>query len=84
MASSIPILCSNMGPMPEILGDSGIYFDPLFPNSIAEAIKKAYLTPDLFRHLSNSTFEKANTYSWDKCTRDTFNFIESTYLNYKK
>lgn len=84
MASSIPIVCSNMGPMPEILGNSGIYFNPLSPNSISEAIKTVYLSPSLYKQLSYSSFEKANIYSWEKCSRESFNFIESTYLNYNK
>ena len=73
-----------MRPMPEILGDSGLYFDPLFPESIAEAIKIFYLKPSLVKKYSNSSFEKANNYSWEKCAIETFNFIESTYLNYNK
>ena len=28
MAAALPIACSDRGPMPEILGDAGIYFDP--------------------------------------------------------
>ena len=28
MASGLPIACSNKGPMPEVLGSAGVYFDP--------------------------------------------------------
>ena len=37
MASGIPICCSNRGPMPEVLGREGCYFDPEVPASIALA-----------------------------------------------
>ena len=39
MASSLPIACSNRGPMPNILGENGIYFDPENINSISEALR---------------------------------------------
>ena len=39
MASGLPIACSNRGPMSEILGDAGLYFDPEVVDSIAEAIR---------------------------------------------
>src|SRR5204863_6991078 len=32
MASGLPIACSKRGPMPEILGNAGVYFDPDKPN----------------------------------------------------
>src|SRR5690606_11444139 len=29
MSAGLPILCSNMGPMPEVLGENQFYFNPL-------------------------------------------------------
>lgn len=40
MAAGLPIACSNRGPMPEVLGDAGIYFDPEDAASIACAVRK--------------------------------------------
>ena len=34
MASGLPIACSNRGPMPEVLKDGGVYFDPEKPIDI--------------------------------------------------
>jgi len=39
MASGLPIACSNRGPMPEVLGDAGVYFDPEDPHDIARALR---------------------------------------------
>ena len=33
MAAGLPVLSSNHGPIPEILGDAGLYFDPEEPSS---------------------------------------------------
>ena len=35
MAAGLPIACSNRGPMPEVLADGGVAFDPESPPSIA-------------------------------------------------
>uniref|UniRef100_UPI004047C98A glycosyltransferase n=1 Tax=Polynucleobacter sp. TaxID=2029855 RepID=UPI004047C98A len=40
MAAGLPIACADRGPMSEILGIAGIYFDPESPASIAEALRK--------------------------------------------
>ena len=34
MSSKLPIACSNMAPMREILRDGGLYFNPYKPESI--------------------------------------------------
>jgi glycosyltransferase involved in cell wall biosynthesis len=43
MASGLPIVSSVRGPMPEVLGDGGVYFDPEKAEDIAR----------LYRRLSN-------------------------------
>ena len=39
MASGLPIACSDRGPMPEVLKDAGVYFNPENPSSIAASLK---------------------------------------------
>jgi glycosyltransferase involved in cell wall biosynthesis len=39
MAAGLPIACSNRGPMPEVLGTAGLYFNPENPAEIACAIR---------------------------------------------
>ena len=75
MASGLPVACSNLGPMPEILGQAGIYFNPLVPADISAAIKRLIHDPELRTKLSAMSFEKANQYSWTRCSADTFNFL---------
>lgn len=75
MASGLPILSSSCGPMPEVLGDAGWYFDPYSATSIADTIVKAMQDP-VSRHLrAMQSFEKAKQYSWPRCASDTFSFI---------
>ncbi len=75
MAAGLPIASSECGPMPEILGDAGVYFDPLIPSSIADAVQRLALDHSLRSQLAQSAWLKAQAYSWERCARDTFAFI---------
>lgn len=75
MASGLPIACSNKGPMPEILLDGGIYFDPEEPMTIATAVEKLYLSNNLRQTLSMKSFEISKQFSWEKTSLDTFQFL---------
>jgi len=83
MASGLPIASSNLGPIPEILGDSGIYFDPRNISSIVEAIRSLVNDDALRYKLAMISFEKSQAYSWEKNARKTFGFIEKAIKNSK-
>ena len=59
MASGLPIACSNRGPMPEVLGDAGVYFDPENPNDIARALRELIGSPILRTRLAHASSERA-------------------------
>lgn len=75
MAAGLPLACSRMGPMPEVLGDAGIYFDPEDPDDIASALRELVDSPDLRARLAKSSFERAKAFSWQRCASETFGFL---------
>ena len=77
MAAGLPIACSNRGPMPEVLGDAGVYFDPEQPDEIASAIERLYVDPALRASLASKAQERARRYSWERCAQETMKFIAS-------
>jgi len=79
MVSGLPIACSDRGPMPEILKDGGLYFDPENPESIISAVKKIYDNGTLAKDLARKSHEYGNHYSWTRCSNETFSFIVDTY-----
>lgn len=83
MASGLPIACSNRGPMPEILGDAGVYFNPENPLDIAQAAQKLIDSPKLRDKLAKASFERARRYSWQRCASETFSFIMEISRLYK-
>lgn len=75
MASGLPIACSNRGPMPEVLGDTGAYFDPECPRDIARALHELLDSPQLRTELANASYERALKFSWQRCADETFKFL---------
>lgn len=76
MASGLPIACSNRGPMPVILKEGGLYFDPENPVEIAEILERYIKAPALRRKKAKRSFEGVHRYSWQKCADETWAFIQ--------
>ena len=75
MSAGLPIACSNRGPMPEVLGSAGVYFDPLQPQDIAIAMRTLMQDADLRTGLAAQAKALSQEYSWQQCAKDTFEFI---------
>lgn len=75
MASGLPVASSNRGPMPEMLADAGVYFDPENPQEIAHALQKMIASQELRTALSCASCAASKQYTWERCARETFDFI---------
>jgi len=75
MAAGLPIASSNRGPMPEVLGDTGVYFDPEDAQSIAEALHRLIMDPVMREEYAWTAYERAQQYSWTRCAEETFSFL---------
>jgi N-acetyl sugar amidotransferase len=75
MAAGLPVASSNLGPMPEILRDAGVYFDPENSDDIARALLELINSPALRTTLAQASYRLANTYSWKQCADDTFSLL---------
>lgn len=75
MASGLPIACSNRGPMPEVLGDAGLYFDPERPTEIMQSLRKYIDSPELRSEKARSSIARCQQYSWSRCADETFTFL---------
>jgi glycosyltransferase involved in cell wall biosynthesis len=75
MAAGLPIASARRGPMPEALGDAGVFFDPERPESIAHAVRLLLHDHHWRRQAANAAYERVQTYSWERCARETFSFL---------
>lgn len=84
MAAGLPMACSDRGPMPEILGDGGVYFDPENSDTITTALRKLFFDGEARRKMAQASFERAAKFTWHRCAEETFVFLAKTALKYKK
>lgn len=77
MAAGLPVACSGVSAMPELLGEAGVYFMPEDPSSIADALRQFISSPNLRRQCAQRASSTARSYSWACCADETFGFIQS-------
>ncbi len=81
MAAGLPIASSNRGPMPEVLGDAGVYFNPESSQDISSALEPLLLDPDLRSRLAAAAQQRVRDFSWERCARETFAFLARVAQN---
>ncbi len=75
MASGLPVASSNRGPMPEVLSDGGIYFNPEQPAEIVQALRTLIDSSEKRTQNTEKNFKNAQKYSWKICANDTFQLL---------
>jgi glycosyltransferase involved in cell wall biosynthesis len=76
MACGTPIITSNVNGLKEIAGEAALFVDPSRAEAIAAEIHKVLLDSDLRRSLSAKALERAKTFRWEKCARETLAILE--------
>ena len=75
MAAGLPVASSRMGPMPEVLGKAGVYFDPTKPVEIVAALEKLLNSAELRSQNAQDSYEQVQKFSWQRCAEETFRFL---------
>lgn len=70
MSFGLPVVSSNLSCLPEILGGSARYFNPLKPKDIAEKIKEILGNKKLREELILKGYNKIKEYSWSKMAKE--------------
>ena len=84
MASGLPTACSNRGPMPEVLAQAGVFFNPEQPEDIARALRELIESPQTRTELARESYKCVQEYSWQSCADDTFGFLVKVIQQRKK
>lgn len=66
MACGTPVISSNGGSLPEVVGDAAIFFDPLDAEKIAELILSVLNNKQLKNELIRKGFHRVKNFSWEK------------------
>ncbi len=69
MSAGVPIVASNRGAIPEILGDAGLMVDPTEPQALSSAIQKTLMDSEHVRNAVTRGLQRASHYSWKRSAR---------------
>lgn len=71
MACGCPVISSNSTSLPEVGGDSAIYFNPHDERELARKIELLMRNKGLRDRLINKGFKRTKEFSWDKAAKET-------------
>lgn len=74
MRTELPIICSNSGSIPEIVGDAALQFDPASPEDIAKKMVEIH-DLDTRTRLIQKGKQQASRFSWAKCASLTLSVL---------
>ena len=66
MASGIPVLASNAGSLPEVVGDAGLFYDPLDASAMAREISRFLDDDELRADLGKRAIVRARQFTWER------------------
>lgn len=78
MASGTPVIVSQSSSLPEVIGDAGLYINPLDAGELAAAIEKVISDGDLSASLVAKGLEQAGRFSWRRAAEETMEILRET------
>lgn len=76
MACGAPVVVSDRASLPEVVGEAGLYVDPVDPDSIADALHRVLTDNALAASLRQRGLERAEEFSWCKAAAATLSVYE--------
>ncbi len=75
MACGTPVVASKTASIPEVAGDSALYFNPEDVNDMSRALNSVITNQQLREQLIKKGFERTKKYSWEKCAKETLDVL---------
>ena len=76
MGRGTPVICSNTGSLPEIVGNAALMHDPLNRQQLAQHMSQLWTDPALHAEYRQRGLQRATQFSWDRCARETLAVYE--------
>jgi glycosyltransferase involved in cell wall biosynthesis len=70
MSAGVPVVASDRGSLPEVVGEAGLQIDPDDAESLVDAMAKLARDPALRAACAQRGLERARQFSWDRTARD--------------
>ena len=71
MAVGTPVVASDRGSLPEVLGDGALLVDPTDRRALGQALEAVLSRPEVRERLRTAGTKRARLYTWDKCAERT-------------
>ena len=75
MACGTPVITSNVSSLPEAVGNAAITINPYNLDELYRAMEMVLTDENLKNNLIKKGHEQAKKFSWQKCARETLDFI---------
>lgn len=76
MACGIPVITSDRGAFPEVVGDAGIMVDPYDVDGLAKAMQEVLTNDNLKQNMVKKGLKRAEMFSWEKCAKEVLEVYE--------
>ena len=70
-------MSSDKGSLHEVIGDTGLFFDPYDFSSISRAINSISGDASLRKNLSERALARASTFTWERAARLAIGFLKA-------
>jgi glycosyltransferase involved in cell wall biosynthesis len=79
MACGCPVVTSDTGGTPEVVGDAALYVKPNDPDMIGNALLKAITDEQTRQDLIQKGFNQIKKFSWEKTAIETLEVFKKIY-----
>lgn len=70
MTYGLPVICSNVSSLPEVVADAALMINPFKPIEIMEALELILSDEKLRENLINKGYQRASEFSWEKTAQE--------------
>lgn len=75
----VPVVCSTAGSLPEVAGESAIFFDPYSVSDMAEKVSAVTSNPELRSELREKGLRNIRRFSWEQTAQKTIEVYSQVY-----
>ncbi len=75
-ACGCPVIATTASPLPQLLGEGGIYFEPTNLTGLRDALRSVLASSGLRGHMRDAGLAAAQGLTWDAAARQLLNLIE--------
>ena len=84
MACALPVICSNTGSLPEVVGDGGLVVDCGNIESLSRALIQLTNDKSLHSELRSKGLERSKKFDLNNCALETLNVYQMVAKQYQE